>query len=476
MPPLRFAAAAAAILVACAPPFDERSTGSVADAPAPPPPPGALDPSPPPPALLDLAVEGRFVRDAHARPSGGMLAVLERPLSLRASSIDPDRELAWLDEAGAELARVRPPAGRAILDAAVHPSGETTVLLASSEGFSLARYDARGRAIGSTPVVDDAVALDPPAVHPGESASPIETATHDVGRITSDGEGVVLATRTGRHSVVAYRVTFEPGTSRFGVRSRTLVVPAHPIYPVGLTGGTYDVFGQLEAHYGVHVARGATGIAYVAVEHARAESGAMLRAHRTVFGEDLPTDPDGLDAFVTRIAADGTRLGTSVVSTPNDDQLYRLRAIGEDAYALGRTEDWNEAGTGFDALVARVDPQGAVTVRTLAVDRGDIAFDVAPAAGGGLVVVGASGWAQNPHGASITEESHAFARRLAAGGSDSALPLSQGPRHNEARVALRLADGTLVIGGMHDGPGTHSADGDASGLRARGFLTSERAR
>ncbi len=464
--------ALAATALACAP-------GSGEAAPQPPPttdgadvaPPEARPPSPKSPAPLRLELEGVFVRDAHELPAGGLVALLERPLSLRAMSIDPDRELAWLARDGSIRARVRAPAGHAVLDAAVHASGETTVLLASAYGFTLARHDADGVAFASTPVVDDAIATDPPALRPGEPSSPIEQVTHDVGRIAADGEGVVLATRTGRHSVIAYRAGFEPNEKRFVVRSRTLVVPAHAIYPVGLTGGTYDVFGQLEAHYAVHVARAESGLAYLAVEHARLETGAMLRAHRQVFGEELVTDPDGLDVFVTRIEADGTRLGTSVVSTPDDDQLYGLRAIGDDAFALGRTEHWNEAGTGFDALVGRVDPGGSVTVRTVAVDRGDVAFDVARAPDGGIVVVGASGYAQNPHGASITEESQAFARWLRADGAEIELPLPRAPRHNEARVVLRLGDGGLVVGGMQDGPGTHSADGDASALRARGFAT-----
>lgn len=425
-----------------------------------------------PPAHVTIA--GRFARSALPLRDGAWAILTERPRSIRdPAALDPDRALAWVGANGVIEGFAQPPAGRALLDAVVHPSGEVTVLHASSEGFFFGRYGIDRKPKSYFHLVDPAIVSDPPAIGPGESKSPIEEHAHDVGRIAADDEGVVLATRTGRHSVVAYRVAFANGA--YAVASRTLVVPAHPIYPVGLTGGTYDTFGQLDAHYIVHVVRGASGTAWVATSHARAESGEMVRAHEEVFGESLVTDPDGLDLFVSRIAKDGTRLGTSVVSTPNDDQLFGLRAIGDSAYAVGRTEHWNAQGTGFDALVARIDASGVVNVRELDVDRGDIAFDVAGAPDAGIVVVGASGYSQNPHGASISEHSTAFARWIHVDGTITAIDVPNGPRHNEARFVLSLGGGshasvTYRIGGMHDGPGTHSADGDLSLLRADGFV------
>lgn len=424
------------------------------------------------PTLPDeVGIAGTFARSAHPLPGGGWLIVVEKPIAMQTLTVGPERELVWMNADGTVRFRKAAPAFRAILDAAVHSgSGEVTMLLAGESGFSLARWSATGAPIALTPIVDDAIVTDPPAINDGESKSPIETVTSDVGRIAADGEGVVLATRTGRHSVIAYRVDFDAGTESFVVRNRTLVVPAHPIVPTALNGGTYDTFGQLAGHFAVHVVRSSSGTAWIAVEHARLESGAMVKAHAKVFGESLVTDPDWLDIFVTRVSSDGVRLGTTVVSTPNDDQLYGLRAIGDDVYALGRTEHWNQQGTGFEALVARVDPQGLVTVREVAVDRGDIAFDVAPAPAGGLIVVGASGYAQNPSGASITEESAAFARWLHPDMGETSLTLRAGPRHNEARFVLPMGDGRFWLGGMRDGPGTHSADGDASLLRASGFV------
>ena len=47
---------------------------------------------------------------------------------------------------------------------------------------------------------------------------------------------------------------------------------------------------------------------------------------------------------------------------------------------------------------------------------------------------------------------------------------TNGKRHNEARTLTQRLDGTWLVGGMHDGPGTHSADGDSSQLTAQGLL------
>jgi hypothetical protein len=275
--------------------------------------------------------------------------------------------------------------------------------------------------------------------------------------------------------VLLYR--FSHGAGAFVRKARTLVEPAISIAPVGLTGGSYDTFGQVESQYHVHLAVDRAGTSYVGVRHPHLSSEHLPRAHKAVFGEDLKGDPDALDIYVTRVSADGVRLGTSVVSTPEDDELYGLRAVGEAAYAVGRNERWNEEGTGHDALVGRVDgATGTVAVRTFDVQRGDVAFDVAPAKEGRLLVVGASGYTQNPHGASISEASDTFARWLSPDGTLEPAPLPNGPRHNEARVVVPLDDGLFLVGGMLDGPGTHSADGEPAALRAAGFVIPVRAR
>ncbi len=127
--------------------------------------------------------------------------------------------------------------------------------------------------------------------------------------------------------------------------------------------------------------------------------------------------------------------------------------------------------TGFDALVAELDGKsGSFTVRELDVKRSDIAFDALPLANGAWLVAGAADWTQNPGGASVSEASQAFLRGLAEDGSSTPIAIASGPRHNEARTLLAFGADRYLIGGMTDGPGTHSGDVDASLVRASGFL------
>jgi hypothetical protein len=279
-----------------------------------------------------------------------------------------------------------------------------------------------------------------------------------------------VAVRTGRHSVVVHRLAFEDGA--FATRYRTLAFPAYPIGAIALTGGTYDTFGAVDSQFFVQVAVGPEGIAYVGVRHPELSADRLVKVLKDVLGETLATDPDWTDSYVVRLAPDGTRLGTSVVGTERPDEIFALRAVRGGVWALGRNELWNAQGTGFDAFIGYVDAAtGEATTRWFDVELGDIAFDLAPLPGGEVVVVGASGYAQNPSGASISEASAPFARWLRADGSVVTIPLPTGPRHNEARFIVPLATGRLLVGGMLDGPGTHSADGDHSLLRAAGFLT-----
>lgn len=420
------------------------------------------------PGPLDLRLDGAFARSAHPLRDGGFLVLYEHPVHLKERWGRPLRWVTWIDGTGHVRAQREATTGRELLDAAAHPSGDVTLLEASNEGYFVLRLDPNGMVRVETRLVDDVIWAEPPAMLPIESRSRIEETTHDTGRLAADGEQVFVATRTGRHSVIAYRMRAE--AKELVTTARTLVVPAHSIAPTGLNGGSYDTFDQLGAHYGVFVAIGADGVGWVGTGHARLETGAFVRAHANVFGEKLVTDPDYLDVYVSRISPDGTRLGTTVVSTENDEQLYGIRAVVDGVVALGRSEKWNELGTGFDVLVARIDHAGVPTVRTFDVDRGDIAFDVAEADDGDLLVAGASGYAQNPSGASVTEESHTFVRRLHADGTTAPIAgIPDGPRHSEVRFVLARS-GALVVGGMVDGPGTHSADGDPRRLDARAFI------
>ncbi|HEY0465431.1 MAG TPA: hypothetical protein VGC79_14550, partial [Polyangiaceae bacterium] len=236
-------------------------------------------------------------------------------------------------------------------------------------------------------------------------------------------------------------------------------------------GGSYDTFDAVQAQAMVHLAVDRAGTIYVAVQHPRINEAALPKAHAKVFGEVLVGDADAQDLYVTRIAPGGKRLGTTVVGSPEDDQLFGLRGGQDSALVIGRKEYWNEHGTGFDALVARLDGKtGALELRELNVKHSDLGFDAAPLADGSWLVTGASAWQQNPNGASVSEDSQAFLSHISEDGELSAIALPNGRRHNEGRTLLPLGTGRWLVGGMTDGPGTHSGDADPSRVRASGFL------
>ena len=399
-----------------------------------------------------------------------LAVVLDRPLDLRTEVGLPSRSIRWMEAEGHVIRSHGSSGMRYLLDAAMHPSGQFTLLFATKTGYSVERTDNAGQVLGVWDVQDPLIDTDLPLVPP--PAGPITRATYDTGRVAAQDEVAVLATRTGRNSVVAYRLSYNDDGA-FSVLSRAVVVPPVSIAPIGLNGGSYDTFGLVNAQYAVHLAVGPDAFIYVGVRYPDISSAALLKAHKSVFDETLVGDPDALDSYVTRLSATGERLGTSVVTTPGPDELQTLRPVTGGVYVGGRTEHWNAQGTGFDVIVAHISAStGMVNTRELDVDAGDVAFDVAPIDGSALLVVGASGYTQNPHGASVSEPSQGFARVWSTAGQTKAIQLPQGPRHNEARLVVEYGAGQFLIGGMIDGPGTHSADADSNLLRASGYLVS----
>ena len=80
----------------------------------------------------------------------------------------------------------RPGAGRDLIDVAVHPSGELTVLEASSEGWLVTRLSRSRATLGTK-----------------QLHASIERVTHDSGRLVAADEGVFVGVRIEDHSVRA---------------------------------------------------------------------------------------------------------------------------------------------------------------------------------------------------------------------------------------------------------------------------------
>jgi hypothetical protein len=138
-----------------------------------------------------------------------------------------------------------------------------------------------------------------------------------------------------------------------------------------------------------------------------------------------------------------------------------------------RTERRDD-GTGWDGYLAVASGTNGTNLayKVLNVQAGDVLFDVASLPQGRYLVAGATGYAQNPSGASITENTEPLLAVLETDGSLRArLSFTGGARQNQLRsLAERTGSSGWLIGGLSNGPGTHSGDGNAALITADGFI------
>jgi hypothetical protein len=273
--------------------------------------------------------------------------------------------------------------------------------------------------------------------------------------------------RANDNSVRAYRYT--PDGAGYRRVWEALVEPANDLLPRGLTSGSFDTFGQLQNPFRAYVDVGPDGAVWV---------GALLdpvtdlvEAHNAEFGDDLrPISERQLsyDVLVTRLDGAGHRVFSRMVGTRWHDEIYGMRAVAGELLVAGRTETTPGDAGGWDGLLARVADGGAVSARTYHVNAADVFFDADVLSDGRTVVVGGTGYTDNPTGGSISETCSLLALVL-TGETQTSLPLPSLPRHNHLRTLL--TDGATVwVASMSNGPGTHSGDGDPSVIRADPFV------
>lgn len=426
-------------------------------------------PNPPPPPLA-TALSLPDSRIVKLRSQGNAwLALAEKPLP-HEDNTTPYRRL-LLAPAGASAAlEYRPPAGWALIDAALHPSGEASLVLATAKQLRLLRLSAQMQPISSADFVDPLTVTDPIFSEGGsdfvhDSSSQLPFATRDAVRIAAAGEQLVMALRTGRNAVVAYGLRHGAG---FTIAWRTLVEPGVSINAEAYRGGgTFDPFNGMENQFHVALDVDAGGQIAIGVALTRTELG---YGHNQQFQAGLPGSLQH-GVLLTQLAPDGQRLHTTALDTLNFSELHGLRWVGTQIALVGRVRSVVES-TGWDGFVGLVSQgrQGVDSYRLIDIDRGDLLLDVARLPDGRLLLAGSTGYSQNPSGRSVSEEA---APLLAISATDGSAPrrlsFAAGPRHNQA-WALASWGGRWWVGGMEDGPGTHSDDADPSLLRAKGYL------
>lgn len=434
---------------------------------------GTVEPLPPPPA--DHTVQGRFVRRVQANATG-WAALEEAPVPYAEVSPHVERRIR---RAGSSYAA---PSGWSLIDMALHPSGELSVVLATQTELRLLRLDAQLRTLSEVPLRDPQSALDPYYDYggvKGDDSALLPRATRDAVRLAALGEDLVVALRSGRHAVVAYRCAHT--AQGYVQRWRSLVEPGATVLPRFLAGGSHDTYGQLINHFQVLVAVNGQGEIAVAVPANHLN--AAFEAHYTHFPSltnpvEGPT-PALHGALVTRLTGQGRRIDTAAFIADGPAQTYALRALDDGAWGLvGRQRvatPPDSRWSGFAAWLAAGQVQRTARVH-VALD--DVLFDMAPLPGGHTLVAGATGYQQSPQGASISDQAAPLLAVLGPQGQllrrlEGRLPAPTANLQNPVFSLTTQGVGPgarWLAGGMLNGPGTHTADGDPTRLRADGYV------
>jgi hypothetical protein len=425
-------------------------------------------PSTSPSKIVDLAVAGQTV--TKVRTAGSEVVLLEERLTSIFED-GPQRTLAILQSDGHTVQPYMPPPGWSVVDFAVHPSGDISAVLTTAREVRIVRLDSSGSIRSDQPFLDPAAANDPFFNYAGgiKDDTALQPALmHDAARLAPLGESVAVVLRTGRNAIVAYRL--DPDASgAYQTSWRTLVEPGSSILGLGITSGSFDVFGQLENHLRIFVDVDTTGTLAVGVVNAPMRN-FTFRAHAEYFSEPIAALQGVL---LTRVAsADGRRLGSTAIDSHDLAELHGVRATPSGFALVGRVlSEVRSDGTGWNAFTGFVGSDGTPgPYNVVDVDRGDVLFDIAALPSGRYLALGTTGYVQNPTGASISEDAQPLLVLLNTDGSLAQnLGFVGGARHNQL-TTIAFLNGHSLLGGMINGPGTHSGDTQRELIVADGFL------
>ena len=427
--------------------------------------------SPAPTKTVDVAVTGQTV--TKARTTGNEVVLLEERLTSIFED-GPQRTLAIVQSDKHTVQAYTPPAGWSVVDFAVHPSGDISAVLTTTRDVRIVRLDQNGSFRSDQQLLDPAAASDPFFNYAGgiKDDTALQPALmHDAARLAPIGESLALVLRTGRNAIVAYRL--DPDASgAYQVAWRTLVEPGSSILAIGITSGSFDTFGQLQNHLRLFVDVDAAGTLAVGVVNVPM-SNFTFRAHSDFFGEPIAASQGILLARVA--IADGRRLGGTALDTQNLAELHGVRATPTGFALLGRVfSEVRPDGSGWNAFTALIAQDGTLgAYNAIDVDRGDVLFDIAALPSGRFLALGSTGYTQNPTGESISEAAQPLLVLLNTDGSLAQnLGFTGGARHNQLTTIAPL-NGHWLLGGMANGPGTHSGDANRALIVADGFLREE---
>src|SRR5262249_16332126 len=149
----------------------------------------------------------------------------------------PRRSLVLVNRNGETLKPFTTPTGWSLVDFAMHPSGDLSIVLTTSSEVRLVRMDPNGSVRSDQAFVDPDASTDPYFDYAGglrDDGSLQPALMHDAARLAPLGENLLLVLRTGRNAIVAYRLDPDVGGT-YRQAWRTLVEPGASILAEGIT-------------------------------------------------------------------------------------------------------------------------------------------------------------------------------------------------------------------------------------------------
>jgi hypothetical protein len=407
-------------------------------------------------------------------PHTGGWMVLKETLQPQYLITQPRREISWMNDTFSETSNYKPAEEWSLIDAVVHPSGETSAVSVKLEWIG-GDYDLRIKMsrIKTNGSVVDAELSQLPTM---EEQLPVFPGCLDRVKLVADGEDVYVVARWRYNEVQAHRLSFED--NQFKIDWQKWVEPPSYVGTMGIIGGGYDNFRQGDRYFFVFADIDNQGNLYVAVP----SNEELLFNHDLFFKENLSagTDPANYEfgvAILTRFSSGGERLFAKREGYSRYKRLLNMRVGEEGVYLTGRVKTGQQSDS-WDAWICASDLDGNLIYESnVDVRAGDMFWDVNPLPGGGVLAVGTTDYTQNPVGASVSDVRRAAAIVLDRQGKFvREIQLPQGPaaRGSEAMYVRVLPNGSALFAGVHNAPGTHAAIYSDGFIAVRDFLNQKK--